>query len=70
LTRREREVAALVARGYSNRRIAEALGVAEHTATNHVKHILARLDLSSRTQLAAWAAHRGLAPVPLTARRH
>jgi DNA-binding NarL/FixJ family response regulator len=52
-------VAALVARGYSNRQIATALVIAEGTAVNHVKHILAKLALTSRTQIAAWAARQG-----------
>jgi non-specific serine/threonine protein kinase len=54
------EVAALVARGCSNRHIADALVIAEGSATNHVKHILAKLALSSRAQIAAWAVRQGL----------
>ena len=60
LTPRELEVAALVARGMTNRQIAEALVITEGTAANHVKHILARLVLDSRVQIAAWAIERGL----------
>ena len=60
LTRREREVASLVARGFSNRRIADALVIAESTATVHVKHILAKLEFVSRAQVAAWAVSCGL----------
>ena len=60
LTRREREVAALLARGLSNRQIAAALVIAEGTAANHVKHILARLGLDSRAQVATWAIEHGL----------
>jgi non-specific serine/threonine protein kinase len=60
LTPRELEVAALVARGLTNRQIAEALVITEGTAANHVKHILARLVLDSRVQIAAWAIERGL----------
>jgi len=56
LTPREREVAALVARGYSNRRIADELVVAAGTAGLHVKHILAKLGFRSRAQIAAWVA--------------
>ncbi len=54
LTPRERDVAALLARGLKNREIAERLVIAEGTAALHVKRILAKLDLSSRAQVAAW----------------
>jgi DNA-binding CsgD family transcriptional regulator/tetratricopeptide (TPR) repeat protein len=60
LSPREREVAALIARGLTNRQIADELVIAEGTAANHVKHILARLGLESRTQIAAWAIEHGL----------
>jgi predicted ATPase/DNA-binding CsgD family transcriptional regulator len=60
LTQREQEVAALIARGLSNRQIAAELVIAEGTAANHVKHILARLGLDSRVQVAAWAIEHGL----------
>ena len=60
LTQREQEVAALVARGLTNRQIAAELVITEGTAANHVKHILARLVLDSRVQIAAWAIERGL----------
>jgi DNA-binding CsgD family transcriptional regulator len=53
LTPREREVAALMARGLSNRRIARELVISEKTAANHVGHILDKLALASRTELAA-----------------
>jgi DNA-binding CsgD family transcriptional regulator len=52
LTRREREVATLVARGLSNRRIAKELFVSERTIENHVAKILKKLSLSSREQVA------------------
>ena len=64
LTRREREVAALLARGLSNREIAEALVIGERTAEMHVSNILGKLGLASRTQVAVWAAERGLAISP------
>jgi DNA-binding CsgD family transcriptional regulator len=60
LTAREREVAALIARGLSNRAIAEELVVGERTVATHVTSILAKLDFSSRAQIAAWAVDRGL----------
>jgi DNA-binding NarL/FixJ family response regulator len=64
LTRREREVAALLARGLSNREIAEALVIGERTAEMHVSNILGKLGLTSRAQAAVWAAERGLAISP------
>jgi DNA-binding NarL/FixJ family response regulator len=54
LTRREREVAKLVARGLTNRRIAEELVLSERTVENHVRNILKKLKLSSRSEVAAW----------------
>ncbi len=60
LTRREREVARLAAGGLSNREIAKALVVAEGTARLHVEHVLAKLNLHSRAQLAAWGVERGV----------
>ena len=60
LTPREQEVATLVARGLTNRRIAEVLVFGERTAEAHVAHCLAKLGLASRTQLAAWAVTQGL----------
>jgi len=53
-------VATLVARGLSNRQIAERLVIAEGTARIHVEHILNKLELHSRAQLAAWAVGQGL----------
>ena len=61
LTRREREIAALVARGLSNRAIAETLSIAEKTVANHLDHILTKLDFRSRAQVAAWAVRSGIA---------
>ena len=52
LTPREREVAALVAQGLTNRQIAAALHLSERTAQNHVQHILTKLDLANRSQIA------------------
>ncbi len=53
LTRREREVARLVAQGLTNRQIAEALFVSERTIDHHVSNILKKLSLSSREQVAS-----------------
>src|SRR5262249_53452853 len=60
LTSREREVAALVMRGLSNREIADRLNIAERTATTHVDHIMNKLGLHSRAQIAAWAVRNGV----------
>jgi predicted ATPase/DNA-binding NarL/FixJ family response regulator len=54
LSAREREVAALIARGLSNREIAGTLHISPKTAANHVDHILTKLSLRSRTELAVW----------------
>jgi non-specific serine/threonine protein kinase len=64
LTRRELEVAQLAAQGLSNRRIAETLVIAEKTAANHLQSALEKLDVHSRSQLAARAVELGLAPNP------
>jgi DNA-binding NarL/FixJ family response regulator len=53
LTRREREVAALVAAGLSNREIAARLVITERTAEDHVAHILGRLGFRTQIRLAA-----------------
>lgn len=58
LTRREMEVAKLIAGGLTNRQIASTLYVTEGTVATHVQHILAKLGFHSRAQIAAWAAVR------------
>ena len=55
LTRREREVALLVARGLTNRQIASELTISERTVTTHVDRILRKLGVTSRSRIAAWA---------------
>lgn len=60
LTRREHEVLELVAAGYSNKRIALELDIAEKTVKTHVGHLLAKLGVSDRTQAALLAVRRGL----------
>ncbi len=59
LTRREREVAALLARGYTNRQIAEALVITVGSAHLHVVRLLAKLGFHTRAQAAAWAVAHG-----------
>ncbi|MEK6227413.1 MAG: AAA family ATPase [Chloroflexota bacterium] len=56
LTAREREVAALVASGLSNKEIAEKLVISERTAEGHVERILGKLEFRSRSQIASWQA--------------
>jgi predicted ATPase/DNA-binding CsgD family transcriptional regulator len=60
LSTREQEVAQLVARGCTNREIAEQLVIAPRTADTHVGNILSKLNLHSRAELAAWAVTHGL----------
>jgi DNA-binding CsgD family transcriptional regulator/tetratricopeptide (TPR) repeat protein len=62
LTPREAEVAALVSRGLTNRRIASELSISEYTVATHITKILRRLGLNSRSSLSAWVAGRGLRP--------
>jgi non-specific serine/threonine protein kinase len=62
LTRREREVAALVGRGLTNRQISAQLVLSEHTVATHVHKILKKLDFKSRAQIAAWVAEQPLSP--------
>jgi predicted ATPase/DNA-binding CsgD family transcriptional regulator len=54
LTRREREIAALVANGLSNREIASRLFISKRTVDAHVEHIFNKLEISSRVQLTVW----------------
>jgi DNA-binding NarL/FixJ family response regulator len=61
LTRREREVAMLIARGYTNRQIAQELVISERTADGHVANILAKLGLQTRVQAAVWVVEHQLA---------
>jgi len=56
LTRREQEIAQLVARGLTSRAIAADLHLSERTVETHVQHILTKLDLANRTQIASWMA--------------
>lgn len=60
LTEREKEVLEHVATGASNREIAEALSLSEHTVKNHLKNILQKLHLANRVQLTIYALQQGL----------
>lgn len=54
LTKRELQIAELVARGMTNREIAQTLVIAQRTAETHVDHILTKLGFTNRAQIAAW----------------
>ncbi|MFF0818463.1 ATP-binding protein [Rhodococcus sp. NPDC003318] len=58
LTRRERQVAELVAAGLTNRAIADTLVISRRTAEGHVEHVLTKLGFTSRSQIAVWVAER------------
>ncbi|WP_143169596.1 LuxR family transcriptional regulator, partial [Rhodococcus jostii] len=58
LTKRERQVADLIAEGLTNQGIADRLVISPRTAQGHVEHILAKLGFTSRTQVAAWVVER------------
>ncbi|MDV8070677.1 protein kinase [Rhodococcus sp. IEGM 1366] len=60
LTRREREVAALVAQGLTNKAIAANLVISPRTAQGHVEHILVKLGFTSRAQIAAWVTGKAM----------
>jgi DNA-binding NarL/FixJ family response regulator len=61
LSRREREIASLIARGLTNRQIAGMLVISELTVDTHVRNILRKLEMSSRAQVASWVTAQGLA---------
>jgi DNA-binding CsgD family transcriptional regulator len=67
LTVREFEVARLIAEGRTNAEIADALAIAAKTASAHVEHILAKLGVARRAEIAAWAAKIEDHPAPVTA---
>ena len=67
LTAREVEVLILLARGMSNKQIAERLVVTPKTAGNHVEHIYAKIGASSRAAAAMFAVQHGLLPENKTA---
>jgi non-specific serine/threonine protein kinase len=61
LTRREQDVTALVARGLTNRQVAEQLLVTPRTIETHLEHIFAKLGVQTRTELVAWAVRQDVA---------
>jgi non-specific serine/threonine protein kinase len=64
LSQREREIAAYVARGWTNQQVADALVVSPRTVESHVSHVLGKLGLTTRAQVAVWATQRGLPTTP------
>jgi len=54
LTRRERDVLLLIAKGLSNKQIARELGLSVHTTKHHVGRLFDRIDVASRLQAAMW----------------
>jgi len=60
LSPREGEILREIVQGASNKEIARRLGIAETTVKIHVQHILRKLGLSSRVQVAVWASERGI----------
>jgi DNA-binding NarL/FixJ family response regulator len=61
LTRRQREILALVARGHSNKAIARRLQISEKTVKSNLTNIFRQLGVGSRTQAALWAQRHGMA---------
>jgi two-component system nitrate/nitrite response regulator NarL len=64
LSKRETQVLALVASGYSNQEIADELSIAHNTVKNHLRSILTKLGVRNRAQAAAYAVSRGLVRLP------
>jgi len=60
LTEREREVLQQIARGLTNREIAEQMVISEKTVKTHVSNLLDKLELEDRTRAAIWALKHGL----------
>jgi DNA-binding NarL/FixJ family response regulator len=64
LTRRERQVAELVADGLTNREISTRMHISERTADSHLQHVMDKLGFNSRAQVAAWYAPNGRTLAP------
>src|ERR1700730_17288306 len=61
LSRRELEIAGLVAQGLTNREIAGRLFISERTVDGHLEHVREKLGVNSRAQIAAWVVRQGSA---------
>ncbi|WP_433526870.1 protein kinase domain-containing protein [Nocardia pseudovaccinii] len=64
LTKREQQVADLVAQGLTNKQIAAKLVISQRTAEGHIEHILSKLGFTSRAQIAAWIVDEGRQATP------
>jgi two-component system response regulator DegU len=64
LTRREREILALVSEGHSNRELAQMMWVTEQTVKFHLSNIYRKLDVSNRTEASRWAHKHSLVVLP------
>jgi len=62
LTEREFDVLRLLTEGLTNRKIAQALDIAERTVGFHVSNVLEKLDVASRVEAAMWAKDEGIVP--------
>jgi len=60
LSEREREIARLIAQGSTTREIAETCSISERTVETHLGRMYAKLGVSTRAQLAAWAVEKGV----------
>jgi DNA-binding NarL/FixJ family response regulator len=58
MTKRERDVIALIAEGFTNKEIAQKLGLSTYTVKSHVHNILEKLSLSTRVQVAKYVHHQ------------
>jgi len=70
LSDRERDVVVLIAEGRSNREIADELVITKKTAEAHVSHILTKLGLQSRVQIATWSLQHGIVHAPSLAQTY
>ena len=61
LTEREKEILVYIAHGNTNKQIAEQLCITENTVKTHIKHLLEKLHLQNRVQLASYAFNKGIA---------
>lgn len=59
LTRRERDILRLIARSYSNKQVGRQLDISEGTVKVHVRHLLKKMGMRTRTEAAVWAAREG-----------
>jgi DNA-binding CsgD family transcriptional regulator len=64
LTARQRDVAMLIAHGYTNAQIAGEMSISKRTVEGHVSGIMTTLNFSSRAQIAAWTINQGLVQLP------